>query len=197
MHPKIKEGDFFSSINAAIKRGGHVHYLKNALKDYEDYRKVFETKFTTKNPPNDIYVFRFSYLSKKPIWREIAVLGNQNFDDLAVVAIDSMGWVNDHMHCFSFPELDTANRKLYSLQYSFYAPGWEDDPHPTFKTDEIKINEINYKENPKLRFMFDFGDGHEFDVELKRIEKNQKSRKHFPVLVDQRGIAPEQYPNYE
>ena len=37
-----------------------------------------------------------------------------------------------------------------------------------------------------------------FDVELKHVKEGEKKlKKNFPILIDQRGVAPEQYPEYE
>jgi len=110
-----------------------------------------------------------------------------------------MEWDNDHMHGFSMKKVFGKNQNPYS-RFSMYSPGWEDDPHPTYKTDEVKIADINYKKNPQLYFVFDFGDGHEFNIELKKIEENMKIKdfeEPLPTCVDQRGVAPIQYPNYE
>lgn len=195
MKPYIHEGDFSQVIHQAITEGRHVDYLKQVLKDYEDYKRQFDANFTDQNSSNAIYKFRATYL-RKLLWRDIEILGRQKFSLLAEAIIDSMGWVNDHMHGFSFPEPDAKNRRFYSLRYTFYAPYWEDDPHPTFKSNEISICDIDYTKQPKLRFIFDFGDGHEFDVELKKIQKveTKGSSRSFPHVVDQRGIAPMQYP---
>lgn len=48
-----------------------------------------------------------------------------------------------------------------------------------------------------LRFTFDYGDGHQFDVIFKGTRKLSKKEKpgQFPRLVDQRGVAPEQHPD--
>jgi len=196
MKPIIQEGDFWEVINQAILEKRHVAYLRRAIKDYEDYKREFNNNFSQANPADAIYTFRADYLLKKPVWREIEILGHQTFEDFADIIIDSMGWVNDHMHGFSFPQKDAHNRRMYTLDYTFYAPGWEDDPHPTFKSNQIRICDIDYGKQPRLRFMFDFGDGHEFDIDFKSIRKTNEKKKirDFPCLTDERGVAPEQYP---
>lgn len=51
---------------------------------------------------------------------------------------------------------------------AFFAPGWEDDPHPTFKSDEIRIYDIeipdyahrggaNYPEAKRAKTWFKIG----------------------------------------
>ncbi|MFA4872653.1 MAG: hypothetical protein WC659_01820 [Patescibacteria group bacterium] len=197
MHPKIQEGNFHESINRAITEERHVEYLQEVLKKYKEYKLEFEKNFTDKNPKDAVYAFRATYLLKRPVWRDIAILGTQTFCDLAETIIESMCWDNDHMHGFEF--LDTRKRPdplFTGSSIAFFAPGWEDDPHPTFKTDEIRICDLDYSRHPRLEFMFDFGDGHRFDVKLKgtRHVDKQETARDFPRVIDQRGVAPEQYP---
>lgn len=196
--PKIIEGDFYEVINSAIKKGRHIDYLKSALKEYEQYKKVFEQALTDKNPLDQVYLFRVTYLEKKPVWRDILILGSQTFEDLAEAIIDSMGWDNDHMHGFSLPEKQKKGY-FYYTPFTFFADGWEDDPYPTYKSNQILICNINYETNPKLRFEFDFGDSHMFEIHFKGLKKSEKGEniKTLPKVLDQRGVAPEQYPPLE
>jgi len=199
MKPKINEGDFYKSINQAISKGQHAEYLQEVVKKYEEYKDDFEKSFTDKNPSNSVYRFRVTYLLKKPVWREIEVFGKQTFLDLAEAIIDSMAWDNDHMHGFEIPEAKKRPDTLFTGSTpAFFAPGWEDDPHPTYKTDEINICNIDYEKIPRLKFIFDLGDGHLFDVEFKTLRKAEKVNIYeFPRVIDQRGVAPEQYPEFE
>lgn len=197
--PQIQESNFVEAINKSIKKGQHVDQLKEFLLDYEKYQKVFSDVFSDKNPLNAIYIFRVTLLCDRPVWRDIAISGKDTFCDLADTIIEWMDWDNDHMHAFSLKKVAGVNQNRYT-QYSFYAPGWEDDPHPTYKTDEIKIANLDYEKHPKLNFVFDFGDGHEFDIELKKIDEKSKAkdfREPLPTCIDQRGVAPIQYPDYE
>jgi len=198
--PKIQQDNFYKVINQAISKGRHVDYLQEVLKKYKEYKSEFEKNFTDKNPKNAIYKLRAVYLLKKPVWREVEILGKQTFEDLADIIIDSMDWDNDHMHGFEFFGYNKKPDPLHTgSSIAFFAPGWEDDPHPTFKSNEIHICDIDYIKQPKLGFIFDFGDGHRFVIEFKGIRDiNKKEKvKNLPCLLDQRGIAPDQYPDYD
>ncbi|MFH1610974.1 MAG: hypothetical protein ABIA91_03745 [Patescibacteria group bacterium] len=198
--PKIKDKDFYKTINDVVGEGRHVEYFDEVLKKYEEYKQEFEKVFTNENTEDAIYKFRFVYLLKKLVWRDIEILGSQDFLDIAEEIIESMGWENDHMHGFDLPEKNKkADPYFTGSSISFFAPYWEDDPHPTFKTDEIHICDFDYKKLPKLHFIFDFGDGHEFDVEFKGVRNIKKKEKDydFPKIIDQRGVGPEQYPDYD
>jgi len=200
MKPQIDEGDFYKFINQSISENNHANYLKEVIKKYEEYKKEFNKVFTNKALDGSIYQFRITYLLKKLVWRDIEILDSQTFLDLAEIIIYSMGWDNDHMHGFDIPESKRKSDPFFTgSSNSFFAPGWEDDPHPTFKTDEICISNIDYKKIPKLYFIFDYGDGHRFSIEFKKINKLNKKEKtsNFPRIIDQRGVGPEQYPCWE
>jgi len=104
MIPKIEEGDFQKVIKKAMSESRHVDYLEEVLKKYDEYKKAFEQVFTVKNDPDLVYRFRANYLLKKPVSRDIEILGIQTFNDFVEELLFSMGWENDHMHGFDLPE---------------------------------------------------------------------------------------------
>jgi hypothetical protein len=197
--PKIEDESFYKDINDVIAEKRHVEYLKEVIKQYEEYKKIFAENFTDKNPRDAVYKFRVTYLLKKLVWRDIEILGKQNFYDLADQIIFSMDWENDHMHGFDLKSSRKPDPMMTGSSITIFAPGWEDDPHPVYKTNEIAIADLDYMKQPKLKFMFDYGDGHEFDIEFKGMRALNKGEKKtdFPQLIDQRGIAPEQYPEWD
>lgn len=199
--PVIIEDGFYDMIHGVIAGKRHVSYLRGVLKNYEKYKVFFVSAFTTEKDIDNICLFRVTYSRSSPfwqkvVWREFEVFSQLTFCDLAESIIWSMDWQNDHMHGFNLRDPEKKQWYFFDSRYTFYAPGWEDDPHPTYKSDQIRINDIDYAKNPKLRFLFDYGDGHEFEIEFKSSRKKTKadSRVEFPLLVDQRGVAPNQYP---
>lgn len=198
--PEINEDDFKKTLSNARKSSEHKEYLDKVLVDYDRYVKDFTKAFTIKNDLYSVYIFRATYLnSEKPIWRELALLGKHTFDDLADEIIWWMSWDNDHMHAFVLNKPDEKEDNIYKLP-AMYSQEWEDDPYPTHKTTDVKIVDVNYTKYPKWGFIFDFGDGHEFDVELLRIEKKFNRKLYsspLPTCIDMRGVSPEQYPPLE
>ena len=198
MKPKIQEDNFIEDINNAIKEDRHPDHLLEILRQYKEYKKEFEQTFTDKNPKDAIYKFHVVYLCKKSVWRNIEIRGNQNFDILADAIVVFMGWLNDHMHGFELLGIKTSLDRLGTgSRMEFFAPDMDNDSHPTYKTDEIHVYDLDYKKQTKLRFTFDYGDGHQFDVIFKGTRKLDEKEKpgQFPRLIDQRGVAPEQYPD--
>lgn len=192
------EDDFKESINIAIDRGDHVEYLRRVLENYEWYKREFAKVFLD-GDPNAIYRFRVTYDLKKGVWREIEIRGGQTFEELARAIVSAMGWDYDHMHGFTIPGI--VKKPSAGVQFEgptrieFFAPHWEDDPFPTYKSDQIRICQIDHANHPVIDFIFDFGDGHEFTLAYQGIRSAEAGDKKtkFPVIVDQKGIAPKQY----
>lgn len=196
--PVPDEGNFYEITKEAISKNRHENFVKNTIKEYEDYKNYFSNVFTNK-PLGNIYKFRVKYLLKNAVWRDIIIFQDQTLDDLADEIIFSMNWDNDHMHGFGFPFKRGKQTEWDVSPYTIYAPDWEDDPIPTYKSNQIKIGEVDFVKFPKLRFTFDYGENHEFDVLYKGVlELSEESHfKDLPITIDQRGVAPEQYPSNE
>ena len=196
--PTIDEENFYSSIHQAITEGRHVDYLRGVIDDYEWYKQKFQQVFTGEHSPHGIYAFRVNYLLKKSVWREFELIGKNTFSDFAEAIIDSMGWDNDHAHGFSLTgrERKSTIGDGHHVDAMMFTPGWDDDPFPVYKTDQVLICQIDYQKAPTLDFIFDFGDGHRFMIIFKKQDETTKRKRKnfFPHLIDQRGIDPEQYP---
>ncbi len=199
--PISGEKSFYTSINKAIIEGQHVDQLKDIIREYEDYRHIMSEVFIKGEREFDqIFKFRVTYLLKKPVWREFEVDGYQSLDEFADGIVDSMDWDNDHLHAFFFSS--NKRRKTFPEAFSVYSingPGYEGDQYPTYMTDEINIPDIDYEKHSKMKFAFDFGDGHLFDVEYigKRPSAKNDEYTFFPKVIDQRGVGPEQYTHYD
>jgi len=202
--PAIKEGNFREVINSAIAEGRHVDYLQQVLKNYEWYKNEFVKVFTLDGSAGLVYIFRAVYERKPNLWHEIEILGNQTFEKLArLLVVSGMRWHYDHMHGFTIPGIEKKPTGKLPFEpitrLDFFATGWEDDPFPTYKSNQIKICQIDYQKYPIIDFIFDFGDGHEFQIIYKgtRPIKPSEQKTKFPAITDQRGVAPEQYPPCE
>lgn len=200
--PDIDEPNFRESIAATIREGDHAKYLRKVLEEYEWYCAEFAKVFSSDQPQDAVYVFHIVYKLKKGVTRDIEILGTQTFEKLAHVIVRSMNWSYDHMHGYTVigPKRKPVDPLMVRpARLEFFAPHWEDDPYPTYKSDGFRICQIDYQKFPKLEFIFDFGDGHRFDITFRgtRAQSSDDLKKKFPLLTDQRGIAPQQYPNYD
>jgi len=192
MKPQIRDKEFESAAKRMISEKKHAVYMQHALEDYHAYLRFMTGAFLEE--PNEVrFIVRATYRLKKGLWREIEINGRQTLADLASCIIESMDWVEDHLHGFWFPD-ERRNRIFGS--YGMFHEEMEDDPHPTFKTKDVPISQVDWEKYPVLGFVFDFGDSHEFDIALKQscTEASNTKRRPLPLLIDQRGVAPEQYP---
>lgn len=195
MKPVITDFDFEQAAEHMIKEKRHAHFMKQALKDYRAYQSFFSNAFLDE-PSEDLFRIRATYRLQKNLWREIELLGTQSLANLASKIIESMEWDEDHLHGFWLPD---ARRNRFFGDYGIYHKDAEDEPFTKFKTTDIPVSQIDWSHHPILGLVFDFGAGHEFDITLKMRRPFKKSDKmnEFPRLIDQRGIAPEQYPEEE
>jgi len=192
MKPEIRDKEFEATASKMISKKKDVAQVKRALEIHRNYLRYMSEAFL-EEADDDCYTFRASYRLKRPVWREIQMSGRQTLADLAVAIIEYMNWADDHLHAFSIP--DEGRFRIFG-KYGIYHQDAEDAIHPTFKTKDVMVSQIDWKKYPVLGFVFDFGDGHEFDVTLKeRAEAKDGKEPAFPLLVDQRGVGPEQYPD--
>lgn len=195
------EKEFYVAINEAIKTSSHKHALENIIAEYKKYKQfMVENISPIKVFSNNIYTFKIIYQLKKKVWREFEIFGNQNLEELAVAIIDSMNWDNDHLHAFWFPEV--RGKSIFSHWYTSFSigsEGYDNDQFPTLCDFDVPVASIDYVKHPKLGFSFDFGDDHRFLMMYKSVRPAEKNdyRNNFPKLIDQRGVGPEQYSEFE
>jgi len=179
-----------------------VSWFKMWLEEFNEYRKCYEGIVTTENSLSDFYIVKFAYTRKTPVWREILAKGSDTLDDLAACLIDSMGWDNDHLHQFLPRTVNGQHQGFYSPLAIKLGYPEDDEDWPSYKTQVVRMADIDWEKWPKWNFAFDFGDDHTFNVDFKeKITKAEARKRHYfeytPILIDQRGVAPVQYPDWE
>ncbi|MDO9153046.1 MAG: plasmid pRiA4b ORF-3 family protein [Paludibacter sp.] len=105
---------------------------------------------------NQIYQIHISLIDFKPrIWRRILIHPDILLVDFHRIIQTVMGWTNSHLHQF---EKDRA----------FYAPN-ELEIEDTADSRKIKVNKLLKKENDRIKYEYDFGDGWRHDIVLEKI----------------------------
>jgi hypothetical protein len=197
--PKINgEKGFYAAINRALKTTKHRDALLEIIKEFEGYKKFMsENLVSATAAPNRIFTFRFAYQLKKNVWKDIEVRGDQSLAELAEYLIGAMGWDDDHLDAFFFPEKRRDGIWRWYTMYEIGSDGVDNDQYPILHTDEVPVACVDYRKNPELGFAFDFGDDHRFMVEYRgtRDAGKKEKRSDFPKVIDQRGIPPKQYPD--
>lgn len=109
-------------------------------------------------PRQAVFQLRVTLIgSDPPIWRRLLVSSNRSLGTLHRVLQAVMGWSDSHMHRFEL----TDDGRAYS--------------DPRFQLDEtgdegrIKLRSLLDHEGAALRYLYDFGDGWDHQIELERI----------------------------
>jgi len=196
MLPQLRDRGFKEVMNTMIAKGRHGERMQQLLDDHRVYVDFMEKKGFINRANGDIFTIVARFSGRSPVWRKIEIRGDQTLADLATSIIHSMGWQEDHLHGFWFPD---ERRVRHHGDRGLFHKNMEDDPHPTYKTNDIQIAQIHWEAFPKIGFAFDFGESHEFDIEWKSVRPltGTETRDVFPLLIDQRGVAPKQYPDEE
>jgi hypothetical protein len=133
--------------------------------------------------PEGVYDFKVRFRHDKSMYRTIAVRSDQTLEDLHLAIQGALRWDNDHLYSFF------VNGKLYDERYRFSSP-WEEDNPPW--TDQAVIGELGLTPKHKFLYLFDYGDSHEFEVEVVDV-KARAERGAYPRVVESKGKAPAQY----
>lgn len=129
----------------------------------------------------------------KKIIRRIQIPGSKSLFNFAKAIIAAFDFQFDH--CFGFYDnlRDKRNcRKAFEL---FVDIGEEGRPRAK-GVKKIKISQAFDAVCEKLIMLFDYGDGWQFNVELKEIRKGDKGVTK-PMVIESIGKAPLQYPPCE
>lgn len=142
------------------------------------------------------YIFKTKLVSNKEIIREIEVVENMNLYKLAEAIIVAYDFNFDHAFGFYSSMKDDyfKSERIYELFADLKEGGIE--PTGAGSVEKTKIGEVWKKVGDKMMFLFDYGDGWQFVVEFLGFGEKQPKIK-YPRLVISKGIAPEQYPDYE
>lgn len=131
---------------------------------------------------------------EKRIVRKIQIAGIKSLYNFAKVITQAFGFYFDH--CFGFYDTlkDRLNcKKAFEL---FVDIGEEPTNEIARGVKKIKISQAFKHIGEKLIFLFDYGDGWQFNVELKEI-RNAEKWDLKPVILESIGNAPLQYPPCE
>lgn len=118
--------------------------------------------------------------------------GDTTLDKLHDALLDALEWDADHL-CYFF-----LSRKAWDgeNEYSTYDCG-EDIPLPWPRDRRrVQLKRLATKTGSSSVHLFDFGGCHEFDIEIPKTRafKGKGSRS---VVVERRGVLPEQYPQMD
>jgi Plasmid pRiA4b ORF-3-like protein len=111
--------------------------------------------------------------SKPTIWRRVHVPADLGFDALHYTIQFAMGWTNSHLHHFVVGDRDRYIGMIIEDDF---------DDLDTEDEREIKINELLNATKDQIVYEYDFGDGWEHLVEVKKVLEPETGKK-YPLLV--------------
>jgi Plasmid pRiA4b ORF-3-like protein len=128
---------------------------------------------------------------EKKIIRKIQIAGTKSLYTFAKVITQAFGFYFDH--CFGF--YDTLkDRKNCKKAFELFVDLGEEPTSGAVKgVKKVKISQAFTHIGEKLIFLFDYGDGWQFNVELEEIRNTEKWDLK-PVILKSIGKAPLQYP---
>lgn len=127
-----------------------------------------------------VFIFK---VSLKSVWRKIAIPASLTLYNLSSAILNAFNFDNDHLHQFTYKD-----RK--GFQKSIGHPYANEE----FSTDEVLLRDWQINIGDRLTYVFDFGDWWEFDLVLESVDEFDPDLKKAK-LIDQKGKAPEQYPD--
>jgi hypothetical protein len=133
--------------------------------------------------PGGIYAFKVKFKWAKRIYRTIDLRSEQTLDDLHHAIQHAIGWDADHLYSFFVGGMAHDGRYRVSCPYEEHSPPW---------TDETVLGDLGLTKGHKFLYYFDYGDCHEFEVEVVDVQP-QAEAGDYPRVVDARGEAPPQY----
>jgi hypothetical protein len=134
--------------------------------------------------PDGMFVFKVTFRhAKRGFHRTIAAHSRQTLEHLHRAIQGALEWDDDHLYSFFM------NGVVWDAAYRFASP-WEDDNPPW--TSEAVLGELGLVKGHTFLYFFDYGDSHEFDVEVLEVQEKAEAGR-YPRLVASKGDAPQQY----
>lgn len=159
---------------------------------YANTKEAFKNQEKGGTAQSDHLSFQGVVLQAEEPVRTIALGANNTLEELHYAIQDAFDWDAGHL-------------------YSFFLSGqvWDRDAEFTLRDDELmleydlpksrdtrraRIRDMGLKVGAKSLHLFDNGDHHAFAVEQIGTDE-QVVKCGLPVVIDQRGRSPEQYPD--
>jgi hypothetical protein len=136
--------------------------------------------------PVKTFVLRVNHRALPKVWRDIEIAADQTLEDLHLMIQQAFDWADDHLYSFFM------SGQVYDQASEIGSPWSETARH----THQITISDLDLKVRSRFLYYFDYGDSHEFDVQVRQI--NPAAPKGiYPRLSAQHGQAPPQYPDID
>ena len=134
-------------------------------------------------PLTKVYELEIALFGIAPrIWRRFAVPGRITLAGLHDVIQCVMGWTDSHLHEFIVGE---RHYTAYFLNMD-----WE-LAEAMIDEETVKVHEVVNRLETRLRYIYDFGDGWQHELEVKRIGPSDSTVRYPTCLAGERACPPE------
>ncbi len=140
------------------------------------------------SPFKQVYQFKVTLKGvRPPIWRRIRVPETYTFWELHVAIQDAMGWLDYHLHAFHGQDPTTGREEEIGIPDDDgeawdpqVIPGWERRIAPFFTPG-----------NPRMEYVYDFGDDWQHEIKLEKILPSQEDVTYPRCVAGKRACPPE------
>lgn len=161
-----------------------IHELEGYLDEIKGINQPF---IPTPIDKNQTITLKVKFKHRQGTWRKLEMKTSQTLVSLHNLIQKALDWDNDHLYSFYMDN----NFKSRDEDMEYTCP-YEPEGR---KTADVPIGIFGLKEGQKFAYLFDFGDCHQFEIEVISygvVEDNKK----YPTLLESKGKVPEQYPEY-
>ena len=132
-------------------------------------------------PEAQFYRFKISYRGADDVWFIVGAAARHTLHDLHGAIMEATDFDDDHLHAFYLSGRAWDKTTEYGHGDARHSSG-------------ITIGKLKLRLKQRFLYIFDFGDQHEFDIQL--IEtRPEPLRERHPILIERHGKMPPQYPN--
>lgn len=117
-------------------------------------------------------------------YRHIRLSGEESLDCFARCILDSFDFCFDHLYSFFMDDKWWSQAEEYHSSY---------DEEPPY-AENISMSELKLAKGQKFKFLFDYGDEWRFQCRVLQVLQEDTPK---PLIVNSKGKAPEQYPDYD
>ncbi len=129
------------------------------------------------------WIFRVNHRAFPDVWSDIELAEDQTLEDLHLQIQSAFRWMDDHLYSFFIG--DETGKKVSEVGCP-----WADT---LLHTHLVQIGQLGLAPGRKLLYLFDYGDNHEFDVEV--IDLNPIAPKgKYPKILNHPKTHLIQYP---
>lgn len=132
--------------------------------------------------PVKTWTFRVNLRPWPDVWRDLELAEDQTLEDLHLTIQQAYGWGDDHLYSFFM------SGRGWDRASEIGSPWSETDQH----THQVRLSELGLKPGDRFLYLFDYGDGHEFEVTVQSFNPASPPGE-YPRLGSRRGRAPRQY----